>query len=135
MHAGGIPEESPLRTRIVLVLALFLLVPLAAEAAKPKSPFYAFVGADGTPSASNGLHAQRSPYDPVGVYWVTLNERPDIVGCVAVATAAGGSVSTIGIDEIEDSIFEITKTTGGGAALVDIPFYVAVYCPKWKKSG
>ena len=123
-----------MRSRVVLVLAVLLLVPLAAQAGKPKSPFHALVNADGT-SASSSLFSQRSIVGKPGVYLVDVIGRPDILGCVALASPAGGSVGTIGIGTALDFYFVVTTTVGAGAALTDMPFYIVVHCPKWESGG
>jgi hypothetical protein len=124
-----------MRTRIVLVLALCLLVPLAAEAGKPKSPFYALVNADGTRAFGSGLQSLRVG---LGVYWVYLEEdlRPDAFDCVAVGTSAGGFIGTVSIQPgVGVTILDVTTSLGSGIGSYDFPFYIVVHCPKPEKGA
>jgi hypothetical protein len=123
-----------MRSPAVLALAALLLVPLVAQAGKPKSPFHALVNADGT-SASSVLFSQRSTPGQPGVYVISVIGRPDILGCVAFASPAGGGVGTIGVWRVSDHYFVVQTTVGTGAALTDMPFYIVVHCPKWESSG
>lgn len=118
--------------------AVILVVPLAAEAGKPKGPFYALVNADGTSgSNSGGIFVNRAFGYPTGVYAVTIVlAELSIESCVAVASPAEGAAGTIGVEYTSNgNYFRVWTTTGGGAALTDLPFYIVVHCPKLKKGG
>jgi hypothetical protein len=126
-----------MRAPFLVLMASLLLVPLAADAWNKKGPWSMLVNAEGKKvHGDRDLLVGRAFGQPVGVYEVVVapgDVRP-IQNCVAVASSAEGAVGTIGIEVAGNGDwFRVYTTVGGGAALVDMPFYIVVHCPKFKK--
>ena len=119
--------------RTLAALLALLLLPAAASAGKPKTVTYsALVDASGSVAFSHGeFFVQKSIVEPVGVYQVSIIGRSDLNGCVAVASSAGGFLGTVGTEQsVLPHIIFVVTSVGGGAALLDMPFYIILHCPK-----